>query len=151
MNQKNSPKVVLVSGGFDPLHLGHLRSFKAAKKLGDKLMVLVDGDQFLLQKKGAVFMPLEDRVAIIEELRCVDEVITRETHGDVSGVIREIRPDIFANGGDKNSPADLLPSELAACQEVGCEMVFGVGGAEKVRSSSELLRRWVEKFCKEPR
>src|SRR3990167_6959853 len=82
-NKKDSEKLVMVSGGFDPLHLGHLLSFQAAKALGDKLIVVIDSDEFLVKKKGAPFMPVEDRVAIIKELRCVDEVVVIGD-GDIS-------------------------------------------------------------------
>lgn len=135
-------KKVMVSGGFDPLHLGHLLSFQAACSLGDKLVVVIDGDGFLLQKKGAIFMPLEDRVAIIKELRCVDEVVVMG-NGSIADAIRHIKPAIWANGGDKNSLKTIPKEEVAACREVGCELVFDIGGG-KIRASSELLRKWVE-------
>ncbi len=140
-NNKN-PVVVMVSGGFDPLHIGHLFSFQSAKSLGDKLIVVVDGDDFLIDKKGQPFMPLEDRVAIIKELRCVDEVIVMG-RGEIDDAILNIRPNIFAKGGDRNSLSTIPNSEREACEKVGCKIVFNVGGG-KIRSSSELLQKWVE-------
>ena len=134
--------VVMVSGGFDPLHLGHLFSFQAAKSLGDKLIVLIDGDDFLKKKKGAPFLPLEDRVAIIKELRCVDEVVVIGD-GDISDAIRHIKPDIIANGGDRNSLETIPESERRAAEEVGAKMIFNVGGG-KIRSSSQLLKNWID-------
>ncbi len=141
-NKQKKEKIVIVSGGFDPLHLGHLLSFQTAKKLGDKLIVIIDGDDFLIKKKGKVFMPIEDRVAIIKELRCVDDVVVIG-NGDISDAILYIKPDIWANGGDKNTLESIPQSEAEACEKVGCKMVFNVGGG-KIRSSSELLRKWCE-------
>lgn len=137
-------KIVMVSGGFDPFHLGHLLSFQAAKRLGDKLVVVIDGDEFLIKKKGSVFMPIEDRVAIIKELRCVDDVIVMGD-GDLSDVILHMRPDVFANGGDRGSLDRIPITEREACEKVGCKLVFNVGGGNKLRSSSELLKKWIEK------
>ncbi|HLD97895.1 MAG TPA: adenylyltransferase/cytidyltransferase family protein [Candidatus Nanoarchaeia archaeon] len=139
-------RVVMVSGGFDPLHLGHLLSFQAAKALGDKLIVVIDGDEFLVKKKGAPFMPVEDRVAIIKELRCVDEVVVIGD-GDISDAIIHIKPDVFANGGDKNSLETIPKEEREACEKVGCKIVFNVGGG-KIRSSSVLLDNWIKNNSK---
>ncbi|RME30762.1 hypothetical protein D6789_04685 [Candidatus Woesearchaeota archaeon] len=135
-------RVVAVSGGFDPVHIGHVRLFDAAKKLGDKLVVIVNNDNWLLAKKGFVFMPEEERKAIIEFLRPVDEVVLT-THPpqpndmSVCDTLRQLRPDIFANGGDRK--ADNIP-EYQLCDELGIKMVFNVGGG-KIQSSSELVKR----------
>src|SRR3990167_3012816 len=136
-------KIVMVSGGFDPLHLGHLLSFQAAKRLGDKLIVVIDGDEFLIKKKGAVFLPVEDRITIIKEFRCVDDVIVMGD-GDLSETILHMKPDIFANGGDRGSLDRIPLTEREACEKVGCKIVFNVGGGNKLRSSSELLKKWVD-------
>jgi len=145
--RKSHPKkketVVLVTGGYDPLHLGHLLSFKAAKALGNKLIVAIDGDDYLRKKKGASFMPIEDRVGIIQELKCVDQVIVIGD-GDMSEAILAIKPDILANGGDRSSIKNLPKGEVAACKKVGCRMIFNVGGG-KIRSSSDMLRQWVDR------
>lgn len=136
-------KKVVVSGGFDPFHAGHLRMFRAARKLGDYLIVVLNNDNWLRKKKGCEFMPEEERKEIIEELRCVDEVILTK-HGlndeDVSicKSLEEIQPDIYANGGDRK--ADNIP-EYGLCQEIGIEMVFNVGGG-KIQSSSELVNKY---------
>lgn len=131
----------MVSGGFDPLHLGHLIHFQSAKALGDKLVVVIDGDEFLRNKKGKPFMPVEDRVAIIKELRCVDEVLVMGT-GLITDAILHIKPNILAKGGDRNSLKTIPREERAACKKVGCTIVFNVGGG-KIRASSDLLRDWV--------
>jgi cytidyltransferase-like protein len=133
--------IVAVSGGFDPVHNGHIRMFKEAKKLGDKLMVIINNDNWLRTKKGYVFMPEEMRAEIISELKCVDEVyITKHLKDDpdrsVCKALEELKPDIFANGGDRfayNVP------ERELCERLGIKMVFNVGG-EKIASSSELVK-----------
>ena len=133
----------MVSGGFDPLHLGHLLSFQAAKALGDKLIVVIDSDSYIEKKKGKVFLPLEDRVALIKELKCVDNVIVMGNGEDLGDAIVHIRPSVFAKGGDRNSLETIPLKEIEACKKVRCEIVFNVGGG-KIRSSSELLKKWTE-------
>ncbi len=144
MNTK--PKVVLVSGGFDPVHVGHVRMFNEAKKLGDKLIIVINNDNWLHKKKGKIFMPQEERKELIENFKSVDEVVlTNHTPGtedmSVCDALREIKPDIFANGGDR--VADNIP-EVQVCKELGIEMVFNVGHGGKVQSSSWLLKKWQE-------
>lgn len=134
-------KTVAVSGGFDPLHIGHVRMFQEARALGDRLVVILNNDHWLRAKKGYVFMEQQERKEIIEALACVDEVFVTlhgENPGDMSvcAELELIRPDIFANGGDRR--ADNVP-EVAVCQRIGCEMVFNVGHGGKVQSSSWLV------------
>ncbi len=140
MNLKNI-KTVAVSGGFDPIHIGHIRLFKNAKKLGDKLIVILNNDNWLIAKKGYVFMPQKERKEIIEALECVDEVIiSTHTHNpkdmSVCKELKEIQPDIFANGGDRKE--NNVP-EVGTCKELDIEMAWNVGG-EKLKSSSELVK-----------
>jgi cytidyltransferase-like protein len=131
--------VVATSGGFDPLHAGHLRSLAAARRLGDALVVIANGDGYLLRKKGYVFMPQADRLEILDALRCVDFVVPWDDGTPVvSGAVELIRPSIFAKGVTLDDPRQL--PEWEACRSVGCRVVLGVGGA-KVRSSSELASR----------
>ena len=141
---------VLVSGGFDPVHIGHVRLFKEAKALGDHLIVLANNDYWLKKKKGFVFMHQDERKAVLEAMRWVDEVqITTHpenpTDMSICADLKRIKPDIFANGGDRdkkdaNTSSSSLNPEQKLCQELGIKMVFSVGG-EKAQSSSELVRR----------
>ena len=127
---------VTVAGGFDPLHVGHLEHFREAKKLGDRPIVIIGPDEFLIKKKGFVFMPLVDRIEILQELRIVNGVVVAiDKDGTVAKTIRMIKPQIFAKGGDRT--ADNMPEgELKVCEEIGCKIVFGVG--RQLRSSTEM-------------
>lgn len=132
--------LVAVSGGFDPLHVGHLRMLEDAKALGERLVVIVNNDNWLRKKKGYVFMKETDRAEIIRAIRCVDEVILTDHCIDdddtsVCEVLRKIRPNIFANGGDRK--ADNIP-EYELCNRMGIRMAFNVGGG-KIRSSSDMV------------
>jgi len=148
-------KVVAVSGGFDPLHIGHVRLFERAKALGDELIVIINNDHWLRKKKRHVFMPDHERMELIASLRPVDRVILTK-HGpepedmSVSALLRELRPDVFANGGDRNKkdaadPASSLYRDINTCKELGIEMVFNVGDGGKVQSSSWLLEKYVKR------
>lgn len=139
--KRDKKKVVAVSGGFDPLHVGHVRLMEEARKLGDKLVVILNNDHWLRKKKGYVFMPQEERKEIIKALSCVDDVLITshpENPQDISvcAELKKLKPDIFANGGDRL--ADNIP-EVQVCKEIGCEMVFNVGHGGKIQSSSWLL------------
>lgn len=139
--KRNNPIIVAVSGGFDPVHIGHIRLFEEAKKLGDKLVVIINNDNWLRAKKGFVFMSERERKEIIEALRFVDTVIVTN-HSQhpkdmsVADALIKVRPHIFANGGDrvkKNIP------EIEVCKSIGCKPVFNIGDGGKVQSSSWLL------------
>lgn len=138
-------KIVLVTGGFDPLHSGHIAYFEAARQLGDMLVVGVNTDEWLVRKKGKAFMDEYERIRIIESLRIVDKVVCYpDADGSSKNTITGVRamyPDatiIFANGGDRtkeNIPEmDLVDDKL--------EFVFGVGGEDKKNSSSWILQEW---------
>jgi cytidyltransferase-like protein len=136
-------KIVLVNGGFDPLHSGHIAYFKAARALGDMLIVGLNSDEWLERKKGRAFMPWNERLCVINNLAMVDEVYTFDDEdGSARHFIQQVRahyPDarlIFANGGDRT--VENIP-ELS---EPSIEFVFGVGGDNKKNSSSDILRRW---------
>ncbi|MBI2042586.1 MAG: adenylyltransferase/cytidyltransferase family protein [Candidatus Nealsonbacteria bacterium] len=135
--------IVAVSGGFDPIHIGHVRLFNEAKKLGDKLVVILNNDNWLLAKKGYVFMPQQERKEILESLASVDKVIftnhsPHPTDMSVCQELAKIKPHIFANGGDRK--ASNVP-EVATCKSIGCKLVYNSGNGGKVQSSSELVRK----------
>ncbi len=133
----------MVSGGFDPIHIGHVRLFEEAKKLGDELVILLNNDNWLKLKKGYVFMPEHERKEIIEAFKAVDRVVLsshKEGTTDISVIedIKSIRPHIFAKGGDRTY--DNIP-EVPICEELNCKMVFNLGKGGKVQSSSELVKK----------
>lgn len=134
-------KIVAVSGGFDPVHIGHIRMFNEAKAYGDKLIVILNNDNWLRKKKGKEFMPEHERKEIIEAFESVDEVVITEHSVNaedmsVCNELKKIKPHIFANGGDRH--ADNVP-EVVVCKDINCVMVYGVGKGGKVQSSSWLL------------
>jgi cytidyltransferase-like protein len=138
-------KIVLVTGGFDPIHSGHIEYFKEASKLGSKLIVGVNSDEWLVRKKGSPFMPIEERMAIIQELRCVDEVIvfddTDNTAKDAIIKCLDMYPDntiVFANGGDRGK--DNIPE--MDLSDIRLSFAFGVGGNDKKNSSSWILANY---------
>lgn len=133
----------MVSGGFDPLHIGHVRLLQEAKKLGDELVVLLNNDNWLKLKKGFVFMPEVERKEIIEAFHFVDRVVLsshKKNTKDISVIedLKVLRPHIFAKGGDRHSGN--IP-EVAICNEIGCVIVNDVGFGGKVQSSSELVKK----------
>ncbi|MCR4328865.1 MAG: adenylyltransferase/cytidyltransferase family protein [Patescibacteria group bacterium] len=150
-NTLKSKKIVAVSGGFDPIHVGHVRLFEEAKKLGDYLVVILNNDNWLRKKKIHIFMSEKERAEIISGLRVVDEVVLTEhpenpEDASVCDALRKIRPHIFANGGDRTHSN--IP-EVSVCEEIGCEMIFNVGPGGKVQSSSWLLSDYVKKTTQE--
>lgn len=138
-------KIVLVTGGFDPLHSGHIEYFKEAKKLGDKLVVGVNSDNWLERKKGRAFMPWNERLTIVNNLEMVDETFTfLDDDNTAKTFIRQVRahyPDahlIFANGGDRTS--ENIPE--MDVEDANISFAFGVGGEDKKNSSSWILKEW---------
>lgn len=144
MLDKKEVVTVAVSGGFDPIHIGHVRMFEEAKKLGDRLVVILNNDHWLKKKKGYVFMPDHERAEVIRALRSVDEVVLTG-HGEnpadmsVCAELRLLKPTIFANGGDRKE--DNTP-EVAVCNDVGTTMIFNIGHGGKVQSSSWLVANY---------
>jgi cytidyltransferase-like protein len=131
-----SEKIVAVSGGFDPIHVGHLRMMQEAAKHG-KLTVIINSDAWLRRKKGYIFMPWEERAELISALACVDNVIqAKDDDRTVCETLKELRPDIFANGGDRRG--NTTP-ETRLCKELDIELMWSVGGG-KIRSSSDLVK-----------
>ena len=125
---------VAVSGYFDPIHIGHLDYLELAKKLGDKLVVIVNNNHQCKLKKGKPFMDELDRIRIVESLGIVDEVfLSIDSDRSVCKSLQEIKPDIFANGGDR---ATSEVPESVICKKYNIKMVDGLG--DKIRSSSSM-------------
>lgn len=138
-------KVVLVTGGFDPLHIGHIEYFKEAAKLGNKLVVGLNSDEWLRRKKGKEFMDWLNRASIISELKCVDQVLSfDDSDNSAIDAIKKCLynyPDssiIFANGGDRSK--NNIPEMKFESSRV--KYVFEVGGNDKKNSSSWILKKW---------
>jgi cytidyltransferase-like protein len=128
---------VCTSGWFDPLHVGHIRLFREAKKLGDRLVVILNSDETLLEKKHYFFIPFEERKEILQSIKYIDEVVDCiDMDFTVVKTLETLRPKIFANGGDYKP--ENLP-ELYACNRLGIGVIFNVGG-EKVKVTDELLQ-----------
>ena len=127
-------KTVAVSGYFDPIHVGHIEYLELAKNLGDKLIVIVNNDHQCRLKKSKSFMNEKDRLKIVESLRIVDEVfLSIDKDKTVCKSLEYIKPDIFANGGDRSLKE--IP-ETKVMNKHNILMVDGLG--EKIRSSSRL-------------
>jgi len=138
-------KIVMATGGFDPVHSGHIAYLKASRALGDMLIVGINSDEWLERKKGRAFMPWNERLCIVNNLAMVDEVYTFDDEdGSARHFIQQVRahyPDaelIFANGGDRTQ--DNIPEMRVD----GIEFAFGVGGENKANSSSWILQDWKE-------
>ncbi len=128
--------IVVTSGYFDPLHVGHIECLELAKELGDKLVVIVNNDWQAALKKGKSFMKEEDRLKIVSSLKCVDEVyLSIDKDRSVCESLRDISPDVFAKGGDRTS--DEIP-EAVVCREKNIKIVDGLG--DKIRSSSLIVK-----------
>ena len=136
-------KIVLITGGFDPLHSGHLAYIKAACKLGDKLIVGLNSDDWLVRKKGKNFLPEKERYSIISSIRYVDGcILFNDTDDTATEAIKNVKmlypysQIIFANGGDRtkeNIPEMIFDDVI---------FMFGVGGEDKKNSSSWILQKW---------
>jgi D-beta-D-heptose 7-phosphate kinase/D-beta-D-heptose 1-phosphate adenosyltransferase len=135
--------IVVVSGGFDPVHSGHIRLIKAARLLGDQLIVGINSDEWLARKKGRSFMPWQERLAVLNNLKPVDEVYTFDDEdGTACHLLQQVRAHypndkiVFANGGDRT------PDNIPEMSIPGVEFAFSVGGADKANSSSWILQEW---------
>lgn len=138
-------KIVLATGGFDPIHSGHIAYFKSARKLGDMLIVGLNSDEWLVRKKGRAFMPWNERLCVVNNLSMVDEVFTFDDEdSSARHFIQQVRahyPDaelIFANGGDRTA-GDIPEIDV---QDTQLSFVFNVGGNDKKNSSSWMLEDW---------
>ena len=131
-------RTIMVSGGFDPVHIGHIRMILDAARHGD-VIVVANSDDWLFRKKGFVFMEFEQRAEILAAIKGVVKVSgVDDTDGTVCEAIRRLKPNVFANGGDRrknNTP------EQDVCEELGVQMLWAVGGEDKANSSSDLVER----------
>ena len=137
-------KIVVVSGGFDPIHSGHIEYFKSAKEYGDKLIVALNSDNWLEKKKGKFFMPFSERYAIVNSIEFVDEVIDfkDDNMGSCIDALQKIKIKFpkdeiyFANGGDRNK------GNIPEMSVKGVNFLFKIGGDNKKNSSSWILNKW---------
>jgi cytidyltransferase-like protein len=130
-------KIIAVSGGFDPIHIGHVRMILDAAKLGN-VLVIANSDEWLVRKKGYSFMPFEERAEILASIKGVMKVVKASDDDDtVCQSLYDNKIDIFANGGDRKN--DNVP-EVAVCNKLGIEMLWNIGGG-KIQSSSTLVER----------
>ena len=141
---KHNEKLIVTSGGFDPLHVGHLRCLIESANITNnthvraKLAVIVNGDGFLLRKKGYAFMPANERMEIIAGIRGVDYVVPWDDGGQtVTGALEILQPLIFTKGGDRDTVASVPEFDL--CERIGTTVLFGIGGV-KIQSSSDLVK-----------
>ena len=136
-------KTIMVSGGFDPVHVGHVRMIREAAEWGE-VIVVINSDDWLLRKKGYVFMPWSERAEIIKNIQGVSKVVgVDDTDGTVCRALEYHNPDAFANGGDRkknNTP------EMEVCDNLGIQMFWGIGGKDKPQSSSWLVNKAMEQL-----
>lgn len=136
-------KIVLVTGGFDPLHSGHIQYFKESKKLGNTLIVGLNSDEWLIRKKGQNFMSFHERSIVVSSIDVVDGVYKfDDSDGSAIEFIKSIKEQypndeiIFSNGGDRTE------QNIPEMSVEGVKFVFGVGGNNKINSSSKILEEW---------
>lgn len=139
-NARPYQTIVTTSGGFDPLHVGHLRCIQESKTRSDEiLVVIVNGDGFLTRKKGKPFMPFEERIEIVRALRAVDFAIGWDDGSqNVIGALEILRPHIFCKGGDRSTRDQVAEADI--CEKLGITIRYGVGGSNKLQSSSTLIK-----------
>ena len=154
--RSNQRPIYMTSGGFDPLHIGHVRCIQGTSKIATEpvenpsmlhglVVVVVNADSFLIRKKGYAFMPLSERMEIVNSIDGVDFVVPWEAEypdQTVIGALEILKPKYFTKGGDRFD-ASTIP-EWDICQQVGCEIITGVGAGGKIQSSSDLVKRAIE-------
>jgi glycerol-3-phosphate cytidylyltransferase/D-beta-D-heptose 7-phosphate kinase/D-beta-D-heptose 1-phosphate adenosyltransferase len=145
MNRADASRVAIVSGYFNPLHVGHLRMMTAARELADSLVVIVNNDEQQLLKIGLVVQNVDDRLEIVRAVRVVDDAIVSvdldSTVNATLQLLRERYPEadlVFANGGDRSDPDQI--AEIETCRELSIEVALGVGGRDKADDSSRIRR-----------
>ena len=133
-------ETIALSGGFDPVHVGHLRMIKAAAKIG-RVVIILNSDDWLMSKKGYVFMTFEERKELLEAFDDVKDVVeVNDIDNTVCEALDRIRPHHFGNGGDRKS--DNVP-EVNLCVKLGIDLAWNLGG-DKIQSSSDLVNSMVE-------
>jgi D-beta-D-heptose 7-phosphate kinase/D-beta-D-heptose 1-phosphate adenosyltransferase len=145
-------KIALVSGGFDPVHSGHIQLFDSARRMADKLVVATNSDEWLTAKKGKPFMPMAERLTVLSHLNMVDHAITfpNDANGTAINAIKTVRsmyPEariFFCNGGDRTR--DNIPE--MDYEDDNLSFLFGVGGSNKANSSSAILKEWKQPITK---
>lgn len=136
-------RYVAVSGGFDPIHVGHIRMIKEAASMGDGVIIIANSDEWLIRKKGYAFMSYKERQEILYSIKGVVDVFeAKDADGTVCESLRLIKPAVFANGGDRKKGN--VP-EYQVCNELDIEMKFGIGGNDKPQSSSWLVEKATKK------
>ena len=142
-----SRTIAIVSGGFDPIHPGHIMMMEECKKFSDYLIVGLNSDYWLTRKKGNFFMDMKHRSYVVSRLKVVDEIMEfNDDDNSASDLLKKVvekYPDtkvVFANGGDRSDPSKVRELEIA--EKLKIELKFGVGGSHKESSSSDLLGRW---------
>ena len=139
MKKERKHKIVAISGGFDPIHVGHLKLIQDASKFG-KVVVILNSNQWLIEKKGYYFMTHEERAELLKGMKKVHKVVLAEDEDStVCRALEKIKPDYFANGGSVTS-STINKKEIETCERLGIEMVWDMGGS-KVQSSSELVEK----------
>ncbi|MBA3789143.1 adenylyltransferase/cytidyltransferase family protein [Patescibacteria group bacterium] len=143
-------KIVCTSGGFDPIHPGHMSCIQESKQFGDTLVVIVNGDDFLKRKKGKAFMDLDTRCKVVSYIRGADYIIPFEIENDhtVSIALEKIRPHVFTKGGDRVDESSI--PEWETCQKYGIEVISGIG-LDKLWDSSNFLNEWGEFWTAKPK
>lgn len=143
MSRPSSGRVAIVSGYFNPLHVGHVRMMQAARAMADALVVIVNNDDQQAAKSGRVIRPLADRLEVVRALSVVDEAVGSIDHdATVSRSLADLRRRypgatlVFCNGGDRSDEATVAEADL--CRELGIELALGVGGTDKADASSRI-------------
>ncbi|MEK7582926.1 MAG: adenylyltransferase/cytidyltransferase family protein [Patescibacteria group bacterium] len=151
LRSKLKGKIVMTSGGFDPVHPGHISCFMESKKMGDILVVAINGDLFLKAKKGASFQNLETRSLIVSGIRYVDYVVPFEAPGDISAAqaLAAIQPHIYTKGGNRVGASHMPKGDLDAFKKYNIQVKYRVG-IDKIWSSSDFLEQWVAFRTQDP-
>lgn len=139
----NLGTIVCTSGGFDPIHSGHISCFQESKQYADTLVVIVNGDNFLRNKKGKAFMNLKERCSIVSSIKNVDYVIPFEIENDstVIKALEKIKPNLFTKGGDRYDKKTI--AEWNICKKLNIKILTNIGNEKNETSSSKYLNAWL--------